>query len=187
MATVAEKRPHDKTTKIRIRKDKDAPNGYKFDFKQFLGGTQKQKYQNDGRPGFLIDFEIDDHASSGLLFPKDIRKAMWVHPVADAQGPCPQENASWQEFTAVSVSNDGKVLTVRNTNNRCQMFKFLFNFTPDRENSEATLVPWDPIGDNRNGSQSIHLMAPAVIGSTVAVLTLAGAAVVRKKQRQTTE
>jgi hypothetical protein len=153
MATVVTKEPRTRTTKIRIEEKESKPGGYEFEFQTLFGGTQRQKYENDGRPGFLIAFSIKDVDRTGLLFPKKPGDAMWVHPVEDENGPCPGAGATWPEFVAENVSADGTTLTVRNYNSCRQLFKFSLNFTRDRDNPDAPLVCWDPIGDNRNGQQ----------------------------------
>lgn len=145
------KPPKDRDTTVRIREDKGAPDGVKFDFQNSSAGPEKQKYENDGHDGFLIEFKIKDQANSGLLFPKSPCDALWVHPVANEHGPCPSRGAQWDQFVPIEVIDGGETLVVRNYNKDVQLFKFSLNFTRDREDPTSPLVCWDPIGENRNG------------------------------------
>ena len=189
MATVLNKEPKRKDTTVRIKKDDDEPHGLKFDFKHgpFGGGTQKQEYKNDGHPGFLIHFTIDDDARSGLLFPEDPYDALWVHPVQSEHDPCPPKGARWPVFNPERVEDGGRTLVVRNENRCYDLFKFSLNFTRNRGDPDAELVCWDPIGINRNGMTSLaradHAYAASVAVAGAAIGALATAAVLTRNKR----
>lgn len=189
MASHFTKPPKEKHTTVRIKKDDDEPHGLKFDFKDgpFGKGTQKQTYDNDGHPGFLIHFTIDDDAESGLLFPKDPYSAIWVHQVQNENGPCPPRGARWPEFNPEEVIDEGRTLVVRNQNRCYDLFKFSLNFVRNRDNPNETPVCWDPIGINRNGmfafarADYAHVGTVAVAG--VALGALATVAFLNRKRR----
>jgi hypothetical protein len=176
MASAAEKQPNHRDTTILIRKDPSKPDGVRFQFEDGNGGTDRQTYENHGRPGFVIKFMIDDPDRTGLLFPKSKLDAMWAHPVKDANGPCPKPGTTWPEFEAFNVPAGGKTLMVKNRNSFEQLFKFSLNFTRDREDPDAPLVCWDPIGDNRNGGLRAPTPTAFMIGGVALAAGFAGAA-----------
>lgn len=188
MANALNDQPRYRRTEIEMERDDDEPDGVKFEFNKdlissILEGKQREKYKNDGRPGFLIDFVIKDDDGTGLLFPKDKAEAMWVHPVADKDDPCPPRRSTWDEFRAVEVRDDGRTLRVRNCNRRTQLFKFSLNFTRDRNNPHAEPICWDPIGDNRNGHQQLQRSAVGTVAIVAGLALIAVAAAVSQRTR----
>ena len=98
---------------------------------------------------WTINFHIDDQTGSGYVFPDDLDSALWVQKITSSDH-CPKKPKKWSEFAPKRVFNGNKSLEVTNLNSYPQYFGFVLNVTLDAVN--GPLVPYDPVGDNRNGN-----------------------------------
>lgn len=159
---------------VRIRRTHHGLKG-KFKRRVDSGGGDDDEIEFNG-PDILVNFTIVDDGGTGLVFPNQPSRALWVHPVASKDGPCPPDGASWDQFEPVQVLNNNRTLQVLNRNRYQRLFKFSMNFTRDPTSSHGQLESWDPIGDNRNG-KLVGQFSAALIGGGVAIAAgIAGAA-----------
>jgi hypothetical protein len=159
-----------------------------FDLKMSGSGELKGKFDKESKDeevvfdnetdgGLIVRFILDDDDDTGLLFPDDHTRAIWVKPVKDKnEKTCPTEGDKWDVFTPLRVTDNNRTLEVRNTNQCRATFKFALNFTEKPHDSGAKLISWDPIGENRNGG-SLRSFVPPALGGTVLAAGIAGAAV----------
>lgn len=119
----------------------------------FTIDKQKLTFSNNNHPGFLVRFNISDPDNTGYKFPDAVDEAMWVKTI-DAVGPdsCPITVMHWSGFKAVAVTNNNMTLEVDNPNPAKQLFAFTLRFTKTPHDASPVCVPFDPIGNNRNGS-----------------------------------
>ena len=143
---------------------------------------QEMSFKNKNDEGLMVSFTIEDDGGTGMLFPDDPAKALWVHPVAKKNDPCPPPGSTWPEFQATGVTNGNRTLEVRDFNSCPQLFKFALNFTTDPHNPDAKLESWDPIGDNRNGQNlaSANLLIGAISLAAAAITAVAVASYARR-------
>jgi hypothetical protein len=117
-------------------------------------------FQNNGRPGFTVNFRLFDNTNkgegSGYVFPNppgpkhvsDPEKwAMWSRI---GEGCPPADYADqWEEFASTDVIDEGTTLVVRNLNQTRTLFGYTLRVT---NNDGASFVNLDPGGHNMNGS-----------------------------------
>ena len=108
-------------------------------------------FDNVNSDGLIVNFILADDDDTGLRFPEQLARTIWVHKVNSKQDPCPDTPVSWGGFSPIQVSPDRRTLSVRNPNTCQQLFKFSLNLTLDPANPSSPLERWDPIGNNRNG------------------------------------
>ena len=115
-------------------------------------------FANDHHPGFRVHFILQS-PHHGFYFPKnkDVKKAVWSKL---GEGACPDEEA-WEVFCPLSVSPDGKKLTVKNDN--VDPILGDFGYTLRVTNGEEWLE-LDPGGTNTNGPSRLSLASYATIG-----------------------
>ena len=98
---------------------------------------------------WTVNFHIDDRTGRGYVFPNSLDDALWVEKIT-GKNHCPKKANKWSEFTAERVFDENRSLEVTNLNSYLQYFGFVLNVTLDPQN--GPLVPYDPIGNNQNGS-----------------------------------
>lgn len=108
-------------------------------------------FENNGRPGFVISFNLIDQSGGNYLFPSRAHEAVW-----SAKGTqCPRSPAH-QVFEPLRVAAQGKTLVVRNDNpgpdhgGPIGPFRYSLRATNDDGVSYLLL---DPGGENMNGSR----------------------------------
>lgn len=175
MATV---QPTTKDVRVSIRRDQHGRLRGKFkrDFQWPWESDQEVKFENETSAGLVVCFHLVEDGGTGLVFPSRPSRALWVHKVAKKNDPCPPQNATWDGFRPVDVINNNRTLQVQNPNGHKQLFKFSLNFVSDKDNPNADLEYWDPIGENRNGG-SQSFVQPLPTSTTVLAAGIAGAAV----------
>jgi hypothetical protein len=130
-------------------------------------------FENDGRPGFDIYFDLTDGTGQGYKFPPNSKKddAVWSKVGANS---CPETEA-WEVFKPLSIEGpDRSVLKVYNEN-PCPAqgdFEYTLRITTD---GGRTYLPLDPGGLNQNGNSQSN-SALAVFAIAVGVVVAAGAA-----------
>ena len=139
--------PKTETVKVEIEADESKPHGVRFEFDKW-GKKDRLEFENDGHDGVLVSFVIKDRDGTGLLFPKAPDQALWARTIEQESDPCPREGEQWDQFVPLMVAPTQNILIVENKNREKQLFKFCLNFTKPGYDG---LVPWDPIGENRNG------------------------------------
>lgn len=103
-------------------------------------------FENHGRPGFIINFNLQDPDGTGYRFPDDEDEALYA-----AKGNvCPTSKSSWGQFKPLDVKNDNRTLVVRNLNQKGEEGKFGYALRVTKDDGKTFLL-LDPIGDNRNG------------------------------------
>jgi hypothetical protein len=135
------------TVKVVLEPDRDPP----FHLESSLIKNGKLTFKNNHFPGFNVDFTIDDPTGSGYLFPSNPDLALGARRIQGGGGHCPAQGDSWQQFQPVSVSTDGKTLTVRNLNEIKTEFGFTLFVTQSPNPPNGPYLELDPIGDNQNG------------------------------------
>lgn len=105
------------------------------------------------KPGFRINFTIEDQTGKGYVFFQDPRNPSlddaMAAKIVNKNGTCPRAGQTWDGFAPISLSQDKKTLTVDNPNDYKQYFGFGFFFARPGVN-KAELV-YDPAGNNQNG------------------------------------
>ena len=138
------------------------------------GKEEEVEFDNVNSDGLIVSFTLTDDDGTGLRFPDQLARAIWVHPVKDKQDDCPDKQVSWSGFEPIAVSNGNRTLQVRNPNTCAQLFKFSLNLTKSPTDANAPLERWDPIGSNRNGG----LLADAPPSLTTGVVLALGGALI---------
>jgi hypothetical protein len=135
------------TVKVVLEPDQSPP----FHLESSLIKNGKLTFKNNHFPGFTVDFTIDDPTGSGYLFPSNPDLALGARRIQGGSGHCPAQGDSWQQVEPVSVSTDGKTLTVRNLNEIKTEFGFTLFVTQSPNPPHGPYLELDPIGDNQNG------------------------------------
>lgn len=135
------------TVKVVLEPESDPP----FHLQSSLIKNGKLTFKNNHFPGFVVDFTIDDPTGSGYRFPSNPTLALGARRINDVHDRCPSQGDSWQQFEPVSVSTDGKTLTVRNLNETKTQFGFTLFVTQSPNPPHGPYLELDPIGDNQNG------------------------------------
>jgi hypothetical protein len=143
----------DKSIRVIMTADPKAPDGVRFTLNANNGNgpVQQVRFDNNGHPGILVYFNIEDDDNTGLLFQPVPSDALWVNysaPGAPAP-PCPINPAAWDGFIPVSVEDNGNQLIVYCRNLDKQFFRFALRFL-----GPNGPVNYDPIGDGNNGMRS---------------------------------
>jgi hypothetical protein len=145
-----------------------------FSLNSSIGGPQELNFRNNGKPGFDLNFIIDDRANSGCEFLPNPQDALWVRLIDDdTPDPCAKCAMHWNQFTATGVTNNNKTLVVSNTNRRKQQFAFSMRFNVP---GEPEPVLYDPIGSNQNGPR---LFSNAAVYTGIAAIGLVTLAAIR--------
>lgn len=125
------------------------PKGVSFELKTGNNPPgQDVEFKNEGHPGVLVYFTIDDSKdSTGLQFKPTPGNALWVNSQGSA---CPTKQSVWNGFVPLSVEQRaGKNLRLlaycRNVVQKKFAFTLWFLWPDGKE------VDYDPIGDGLNG------------------------------------
>lgn len=140
-----------------------------------VGPNNELTFANNGNPGFLIDYELQE-PTNGFRFPENSIPNNLKEALYSAKGAgCPTTEGQWEQFTAQTVKQQGKVLTVRNLNDEVAEFGYTLRITND---GGATYTPLDPGGFNQNGPSAASrasYVAVAVAGAVAGSLLTLGA------------
>jgi hypothetical protein len=134
-------------------------------------------FENNGHPGFMIHFDLDDQTGKGYVFPQNSKKDDAIFSKLGDSG-CP---ASGQEvFRPITVKPHRQTLIVHNPNEKPALGKFRYTLQVGLRGASKYL-PLDPGGVNQNGptqpfSKAALLLTGAVVG---ALLTLGAEALLR--------
>ena len=101
-------------------------------------------FQNHLRPGFIINFNLQDPHNTGYLFPDDEDEALYS---AKGKG-CPTSKGQWGQFKATEVKPGNRTLVVRNLNQGGHTGPFGYTL---RVTNGSKWRDLDPGGDNQNG------------------------------------
>ena len=109
-------------------------------------------FQNNNRPGFIINFNLIDETNSGFLFPQTSKKKAAVWSRVGNQCPINGDEV-WDVFEPLRVINERTTLVVRNDNPSPALgqFKYTLRVTNDDGKSYTEL---DPGGDDQNGPRT---------------------------------
>lgn len=105
------------------------------------------RFQNRGRPGFVIRFHLHDELNRGYRFLPDPNDAVW----SQAGRKCPDAPV-WDVFKPIQVDRSRTVLEVFNENPRPAIGRFQYSLRVCRDGEPPLLL--DPPGDNQNGTFS---------------------------------
>ncbi len=151
-----------KTFKVEVKakpaKDGDPPEKLQFSLESDLKKDRttdelvfdKSKNNMKKADHYLIEFDLDDKSGLSLRFAPNPMEAFWVKMDSTE---CPKAASYSNEVYAVGIDKSGEKLTVRNEDSRCAMFAYALRFLKKGAdpNDPANYIPFDPIGDNRNG------------------------------------
>lgn len=159
---------------INVVVTRNAAGKLEFSLNSNIGGPQELNFRNNGKPGFDLNFVIDDQANCGCEFLPNPQDALWVRLIDDdTPDPCAKCSMHWNQFMATAVINNNKTLVVSNTNTRKQKFAFSMRFNVP---GEPDPVLYDPIGSNQNGPR---LFSNAAVYTGVTAVSLVALAAIR--------
>ena len=125
-----------------------------------------------------VSFTLIQETGMTLEFAHSLTDVLWVEwGTATKEPPCPEtepENCPDPIFYA--ERSTPRRMTAVNTNPSQQFFSFTINFTDRTATGPKKLIPFDPIGENKNGG--IGLDPSGFTASTSTLTILAGVAVV---------
>lgn len=143
--------PKQETVQLIIDSDPKHPNDPKFASFSMKGPSVQGEmitFTNDANDdGVDVTFVIQDNTGRGYKFPADLSKTLAVKKITDKKH-CPKPDDKWPDFSPAARTDS--TLTVRNANSYLQYFGFALFVTVDPKN--GPYVPYDPIGNNQNGS-----------------------------------
>lgn len=139
-----------------------------------VGPDGKLTFENNGKPGFDIEYRLKS-PPSGYLFPDNnipnhLSQALWS---AVGTNDCPKTAGQWDQFKAKKVKPGGLTLEVRNKNECIADFGYVLRVTNDDGENYLEL---DPGGRNQNGP--VAMIAPQVVfvaGAIAATVLVLGA------------
>jgi hypothetical protein len=130
--------------------------GKKKDVERLVFSKTAEKMKKEDVHELL--FKLQNKKGANVRFPTNRLNAMWVHKVADEDGPCPDDQKHLPgEFYAEEVSENQDRLTVINENMEPCLVAFRLNFVPAGEDGNGwaadEYIVYDPIGSNQNGPE----------------------------------
>lgn len=169
---------------VHVKPDASQPSGY--DFWMDVGGTKKSTLSFDKTKDKMkksehydVVFTLHNEDGADLVFSKLSNIVTWAAATDGPTGACPPANSN---FPGWSVDPDTPItdysLSVINTDDTEQYFSFCLNFVPKGtiEGPNTIYIPYDPIGDNKDGGSSSHFSSAAVIAAIVAAVVIVFAA-----------
>lgn len=136
------------------------------------GGPAKNEliFENLGHDGFWLNFILEGDAL-GYRFPDDEDDALY-----SAKGDCcPKSKGQWPQFKGHKVEKSNTVLIVRNKNKDVETFGYTLRLTKTPHESKPVCIDLDPVGQNKNGSNSApvaRLVLAAGIGAVATLVVL---------------
>ena len=124
--------------------DSNLKQGGHLVFNKSDDGMKKADY-------YLIEFDLDDRTSLGLVFDPNPMDAFWVSMGDNvAPPPCPATAAYSEQIYAIIDDPNGRSLTIRNNDDDHQYFSFSLGFIDEH----GTAYRYDPTGQNQNSGTS---------------------------------
>ena len=173
-----------KHVNIIASEDPSKPDGVDFHLEKPDGTRLASIVFDKGGEGMSHDDEHEVHFSlvqeSGMTleFAQSKKDVLWVAwGDKDHEPPCPEtQPANCPDPVFYAEKSAPKKLTVVNTNPKKSFFSFTINFVDPHSQTPTKLIPFDPIGENKNGGIGASESSFALASSTVALLV--GVAVV---------
>jgi hypothetical protein len=97
---------------------------------------------------------VDDQTATGIRFPLNPVNAMWV--MNQARCPGPKDKCEYDIMNPLAVIGEDTLLAVNFNETNGQSFGFTLNFVRKNvadDTDPRNYIPWDPIGDNRDGGE----------------------------------
>jgi hypothetical protein len=139
----------------------DAGDEIIFQLKSNFSKGGALQFQGQKGDKFIMQYKLQD-PGLGLSFLPNPTDAFWV-----SRTDCPKSASSDVNFRPISVSQDGKTLTVENDNVDVSLYYYTLRFS----DGSGRVVEFDPIIDNRNSGvqKSRTSLAVAVVVGAVAL------------------
>jgi hypothetical protein len=153
----------------------ETPNGEKLESLVFSKNDEKMAKKDEHE----LHFSLVQESGQTLEFAQSLTDVLWVAwGDKDHEPPCPQSQpANCPDPVFYAEKSTPKKLTVVNTNPDETFFSFTINFTDRTATGAKKLIPFDPIGENKNGG--IGRTDPwGFTASTTTTVVLVGAAAV---------
>jgi hypothetical protein len=173
--------------------DSNSSSGYSFSMTKGGKGAStlvfdKNEHGMKKSEHFKIAFKLHNTKGANLRFSKLADQVMWAMATEGPTGQCPPPQSAFPGFyvdPATYIQDD--LLTVVNEDMDVQAFSYCLNFVPvgTVEGPDTVYVPYDPIGENRNGGVTrgftTYLASPAVaVAAVVAIAAVIGIAFVAR-------
>jgi len=153
----------DRTIDIYVKPDSSKPCGYDYwleEGKVKIDRVVFDKNNNGMKKTDVYDvhFKLHNKEDANLRFSAIPEKALWVKTIENESEPCPDCPSYWDGFYLNTDKNfDSNDIWVVNPDMKRQLFAFAFNCVPKGtvEGPKTEYVWIDPIGENRNGGESV--------------------------------
>jgi len=150
----------------------ETPNGEKLESIVFSKDDELMAKKDEHE----LHFSLVQESGMTLEFAQSLTDVLWVAwGDKDHIPPCPTSGTGKADPIFYAEKSVPKKLTVVNTNPSNSFFSFTINFVDSSTQGVKKLIPYDPIGDNRNGGSSIDPkgIASASISNTMIAVGVA--------------